>query len=349
MATHIVGLDFGRDTVRAIELQDAASNKPTVVRYHEVPLPAGAVRSGEVREVNTVVTALKRLWAAGGFRSKDVVLGMGNQRVLVRELAVARSSLKQIRESLPFHVQDLLPVPVSEALLDFFPISEGADEGNPTVNGLLIAATKESVMANVLAVKHAGLNPVQVDLIPFALTRILSRGSASQGTVALVDIGASTTQVVVVVDGVPVFVRMIPGGGHDITAAIAARLEIPEERAEGLKRASGLGGVNVTDENGPVVEVIHSSAGELLNSLRNTLHYFVNNRHGGAFNGILLTGGGAQLAGFREALSEVTKLPVTLVHPFGNVNVAKSVKTKSQVSDAQAMTVALGLALGSVA
>ena len=87
MAKSIVGVDIGSTTLRAVELADAAKPRPTLLRYHEVLLPEGAVSRGEVLEPNTVADALKHLWSEGGFKSKDVVLGMGNQRVLARDLS----------------------------------------------------------------------------------------------------------------------------------------------------------------------------------------------------------------------------------------------------------------------
>jgi type IV pilus assembly protein PilM len=348
MATRIVGLDIGQDTVRAVELENADKARPTVLRYHEIALPEGAVRSGEVRESHTVTAALKRLWASGGFSSKKVVLGMGNQRVLARDLTVPKMGLVQIRESLPFQVQDMLPVPVADALLDFYPISEGEGESGPVVHGLLIAAIKEAVMANITTVRQAGLSPVQVDLIPFALTRVLVRGSAGTGTLALIDVGANTTNVVITSDGVPQFVRMIPAGGENLTRALATRLEIGQDQAEAVKRARGLSQAPMTTEIERVtVEVIHQSIGELLNSLRNTLHYFVNTRPNISIDAIVLSGGASNLLGFANALASVTQLHVTTADPFSTVSVAKAA-AKTQTSP-HAMTVALGLALGSVA
>jgi type IV pilus assembly protein PilM len=348
MAARIVGLDIGQDTVRAVELENADKASPTVVRYHEIALPEGAVRSGEVRESHTVTAALKRLWASGGFSSKKVVLGMGNQRVLARDLTVPKMGLVQIRESLPFQVQDMLPVPVADALLDFYPISEGEGESGPVVHGLLIAAIKEAVMANITTVRQAGLSPVQVDLIPFALSRVLVRGSAASGTLALIDVGANTTNVVITSDGVPQFVRMIPAGGENLTRALATRLEIGQVQAEAVKRARGLSQAPVTTEIERVTaEVIHQSIGELLNSLRNTLHYFVNTRPNISIDAIVLSGGASNLLGFSNALASVTQLHVTTADPFSTVSVAKAA-ARTQTSS-HAMTVALGLALGSVA
>ena len=346
MATRVVGVDIGSTRVRAVEVENPNKAKPTILRYHEVALPEGAARSGEVLETHTVASVLKNLWSTGGFTSKNVVLGIGNQRVLARDLTLPKMTPLQIRESLPFQVQDMLPIPVSEALLDFYAVSEGMSDSGPVVNGLLVAAVKESVLANVNAVKLAGLQAVEVDLIPFAISRVQTRAISAQGAVALVDVGASTTTVVVTVGGVPQFVRIIPIGGQDVTKAISARLELDEPVAEQAKRALGLPFGMPTPEQRAVMEIIYEITTEVLNSLRNTLSYYDNTHEAGKVERIVLSGGGAQLNGFSNALSELTRTQVVAIDPFGGFTLARKSDVRGD-DNRGSMTVALGLALGS--
>ena len=347
MATRIVGIDIGSTSVRGVEIEGSTKAKPTVLRLYEVPLPSGAAKSGEVLETHTVASALKRLWSAGGFKSKDVVLGMGNQRVIARDLAMPKMSLTQIREALPFQVQDMLPMPVSEALLDFYPISEAEGDNGTVVNGLLVAAVKQSVLANVEAAILAGLSPVEVDLIPFALSRLQARAHGGPGTIAIVDVGSSTTNVVIIIGGVPQFVRIIPAGGNDATLAVAMSLEIEEGIAENAKRALGLGAA-ANPEHAPIVDQIHRATSELLNSIRNTLAYFDNTHPVPSVERIVLSGGGARLGGFAAALQELTRVEVVFSDPFATLVVGKGAAQAPQdVRDS--MSVALGLALGAAA
>lgn len=345
-STQLVGVDIGSGTIRGVEVTGVGTKRPSVVRFLSMPLPEGAVKNGEVLEVNTVAAALRQLWAAAKFSSKEVVLGVGNAKVLVRDLSVPKLSQREIRESLPTHVQEMLPVPVSDALLDFYPVSEAASETGPVVSGLLVAAIKDSVLANVRAVQLAGLTPVGVDLIPFALTRLTSP-SRMMGNVAHIDIGARTTNVIVTIAGVPHFVRILANGGQDLTSALADRLDISGIEAENLKRSIGLGGVNVTAEEAPTVAIIREVTGTFLASLRNTLSFFANTRQNEPYSGIVLTGGGAQLLGLADALSEMTRIPVVMGDTFGSIDVAKEASrgTQSQLG----LNVALGLALGGAA
>ena len=341
-----MGVDFGSKTVRAVELKNADRAKPVVVKFAEVSLPEGSVRRGEVLEVSTVSTALRRLWAAGKFSTKDVVLGMGGPRVLSRELSMPKAPLVQMREALPFHVQDLLPVPVADVLMDFYPISETQDEQGPVVHGLLVAAIKEAVAANVDAATRAGLRPVQVDLIPFALVRALAVSTPTRGLTALVSMGADTTNVVLVQDGVPQFVRIIPAGGDDITRALVTRLELAPTQAETVKRELGFN--PASPERMPVSEIIYEVGGEQVNAIRNTLIYYTNGKPGVAIDRIVLSGGGAQLAGLAKALTELTTIPV--ISEVANESFAPHEHSgRATRANRESMSTAFALALGSVA
>ncbi|GGE81920.1 type IV pilus assembly protein PilM [Mycetocola zhadangensis] len=349
MSTSVVGIDIGSVAIRAVELRDPDKAKPTLMRYAELPLPAGAVNRGEVIEANTVSSVLKQLWSTGGFSSKNVVLGMGNQRVLARDLTVPKMSQTRIRETLPYQVQEFLPVPVNEAILDFYPVSEETTDAGPMVHGLLIAAIKDAVLGNVRAVEKSGLTTTGVDLIPFALSRVLLRERHAAGTVAIIDIGASATTVVIATNGVPQFLRIIPAGGDDVTTALAQRLEIETAHAESLKRSVGLK-TRVSDPKFQrPMEIINEVTSELLGSSRNTLDYFAQSRPESPVARILLTGGGAQLDGLPDALAELTRTPVAPVDPFAGLTISKTLQIEELRQNQSAILVALGLALGSAA
>ena len=264
MAGTVVGVDIGAAAVRAVEVQGYDGGRPSITRYHELPLPESSVRRSEVVEIGTVTTALRRLWSAGGFKAKDVVLGIGGQRVFARDMSVPRQPIHQIRESLPFLVQDQLPVPVSDVLMDFYPIHEEHGEQGPVVNGLLVAGLKETIDASVNAALSAGLRPVHVDLIPFAISRAIAPVRSARGRDVIVSIGANTTNVVIVEDGVPQFVRILPNGGEDVTRALASRMQWSPEQAEHAKRSLGMGTAMMRQEDRPVVEIIYEVVGELL-------------------------------------------------------------------------------------
>ena len=94
--------------------------------------------------------------------------------------------------------------------------------------------------------------------------------------------------------------------------------------------------------------MIYHVAGELLNSLRNTLTYFAASRPPQQqVRSIVLTGGGALLIGFADALTESTRIPVTFGNPLEALSVRRNFAADTSTVDSA--TVAIGLALGSAA
>ncbi len=350
-APRVIGLDIGTGAVRAAEVVIAPASKRgrgsvTLTRFGSVALPPGAVRDGEVAEPEVVASALKRLWAEQRFATKDVVIGVGNQRVIVRELDLPWMPAEQVRAALPFQVQELLPMPIDEALLDFYATGESETPQGRMMHGMLVAAQRDTVRANVMAVESAGLRPQMVDLAAFALMRALVRGEFESRVVGLVEVGASTTQVVVAAHGVPRLVRTIPLGGQQVTAALAARLGIAGPEAEALKREAGVG---YTGDRPEAHEVISSVVNGLVEAIRNTFVYYQGNNPGAGLEGVLLTGGGAHLPGFGQFLSSASRLPVAYGDVLSDVRLDKAVAPLAQQGMGSLVAMPLGLAYGAAA
>jgi type IV pilus assembly protein PilM len=236
-------VDVGSTAVRVAEV--AAGDIPVVVRAAQVPLPPGVVEAGEVRQPEAVAEALRELWSKSGVKSKQVHLGVGNQRVVVREVALPWLPEKELRETLGFQVQEFIPMASDEAVLDFDPLGEMDQGGRRMVRILLVAAHRPMVNALVEAALAAKLDPQGIDLTPFAVIRAVGTGDEgldldSSGDEAIVDIGAQVTSICVHDRGVTRFVRMLPSGGRDITLALASGLSVDEDVAERLKRGESI-------------------------------------------------------------------------------------------------------------
>lgn len=349
--TRVIGLDIGTTQVRAAEVElgsGRGTRRPTLIRAGEVPLPFGAVRDGEVVEPSTVGTAIKQLWAQHKFGSKDVVLGVGNQRVLVRELDLPAMPLPELKASLQFQVQDLIPVAVEDAILDYLPTGSRAGEHGAIVSGLLVAATKDTVRANVAAVKAAGLNPAGVDLSAFALARALGGPDTMGQILALVDIGARVTTVVIVANGVPMMVRLLPSGGQDATEAVTKALGVTAAEAEGIKRQIGFG-FSVAPELDEAARAVAGVTTSLVESIRNTFVYYAASHPGAAAQAVYVTGGACQLPGLGQYLSSASRLPVSVGQPLGAVEVASTARDPRVLDAQHTYAVSVGLAMGAAA
>ena len=323
----------------------------TLERFGQVALPLGAVRDGEVIDSDAVAAAIKQLWAQAKFSTKRVVVGVANQKVVVRQVDLPWLPIKELRESLSFQVQDFIPMPVEQAILDFHPLEEFTNEqGGRMLRVLLVAAARDMVGSAMDAVTKAGLEPSMVDLNSFAVLRSLVTGGSGIGSMeaeAFVDVGASVTNIVVHQGGVPRFVRILLMGGADITDAVAERLGVPMDQAESVKQGSGLATIPGQGENHPASRAIEQTGSAFVEEVRGSIDYYLAQAGAARIGRVVLSGGGSRLTGLVERLSAATRLPVEVARPMSALKMGKTGLTSDQLAYVEPMvTVPVGLAMG---
>ncbi|NAZ74897.1 type IV pilus assembly protein PilM [Kineococcus sp. T13] len=341
-----VGLDIGTSGVRAAELSYGRDGI-TLEKFGQVALPEGAVRDGEVLDRPAVVEALKTLWKASGLKGKRVALGVASQRVVVRQLELPWLPRAELKASLPLQVQEYLPMPVEDSVLDFHVTEELNDEDGRRLRGLLVAATRDAVLSNVHAVEAAGLRATSVDLTSFAVLRAAGKQHSDVATEALLDIGARVSNLVIHSGGSPRFVRILLMGGQDITDAIAERVGLPSSVAEAVKRGNA---EELTDAEAQLA----ASAVELMtevfvDEVRGSLDYYAASNPQFPVERILVSGGGSLLADVSHKLQQVTRKPVAPADVLSNVRLGRTGLDEHQLAAIHPLAaVPVGLALGAV-
>lgn len=344
MAKGRIGLDIGSTAVRAAEL--SVSAQPVVLRAAQLPLPPGAVENGEVRDPEAVADTLRQLWQRGGFKTRQVFVGVGNQRLVVREIALPYLPEKELRQSLGFQVQEFIPMSVDEAVLDYDPIAEFDQDDRKMLRMLLVAAQRQMVDMVVSAVQAAKLEPMGLDLVPFALVRAIGTADVGMdldetGEEAIVDIGAHVTNIVVHARGTTRFVRILPSGGRDITMAIARAAGVEDDVAERLKRGEEVEGAPNPEETRPVAL---QRAASFVDEVRSSLEFYTAQAREARIGKVLVTGGGSKLGGLLDVLRQRIPVPVEPGAVFSHV--PSRLPPEVNTADAEpVLAVAIGLAI----
>jgi type IV pilus assembly protein PilM len=346
----VVGLDIGTFAVRAAELH-FGSHGVSIRRFAQIGLPYGAVVDGEVTDTGQVGAALQQLWAKGGFSTREVVLGVSNQKAIVRQADVALMPDEELGAALQYMAQDLIPIPIDEALLDFQVIErvEPSEDFGPAGHTriLLGAVTKASIDASLAALAVAKLRPIAVDMVALALLRIVPplppREDGKATVDVVVSVGADLTVVSIREGSSTRFVRILARGGADLTRSVADVLEVEMVQAEAIKRHVAGGhsvGILRSTESlldqglGPVIDDIGSSID----------FYRAQGRVG--VDRVAVTGGTTVMPMLVSALSEALGISVERVDPLDWISTDGMGLSETQLQNARPyMAGAIGLAL----
>jgi type IV pilus assembly protein PilM len=351
VARRVIGLDVGTNAVRVAEI--AVGPSPVLRAFGQVALPPEAMREGEIVDPGAVTAAIERLWRELGLRKGDVRVGIASPRVIVRPVELPAMPEDDLAGALRFQAQELIPIPIEEAVFDFqvldtMPPVEG-EEGTGTSRVLLAAAHRETVNRLVDAVRAAGLRVGAVDVVPLALVRALAAfvtDDTGPGAEAIVSIGGGTTVVVVHEAGLPRFVRILGAGGRVLTDAVARELDLPAETAESVKRQGDL----APDDLGAHARTaIERPLNDLLEEVRSSIDYYRTQPGAAPLRRALLTGGSSRLTGIVDRLSSVLGVPVEEARPRDNVVVGDIGFPPEELPALDPyLAVPIGLALGGV-
>lgn len=354
MPSRTIGLDIGTHAVRAVEL-NFSRGQATMQRMGQVALPYGSVVAGEVVDAPAVAAALRRLWREVGFRQRSVVVGVANQRVVARVIDVPAMPEEDLRSALQFQVQDLIPIPLAEAVLDHQIVERfTGDDSQEQYRVLVVAAHRDMLQSLLAALEGAGLSASRIDLEPFALVRSLyappfhldeeAVEAVEAGAEAIVDVGAGVTNVVVHEQGMPRFVRTLPTGGNALSEAVATDLSVELDDAEELKRRADP--VSAEADSARAAAVISSSLTPVVNEVRGSLDFWLAQSAGSRLARVLLTGGGSRHDELATRLHTLLGVPVEPGRPLravalGNTGLAPEVLERNE----DLLAVPLGLAL----
>jgi type IV pilus assembly protein PilM len=291
------------------------------------------VVEGEIRDPAAVSAALKRLWSAGGFKRRDVVLGVSSQRAMVRQIEVAQMSPGEMRSALRYQIGELLPIPVEQAVFDFAVLGPGptGGDGGATTRLLVVAAQQDIVKEAISVVKRAGLRVRAVDASPLALLRAVTP-SPGGGLEAVVSLGAHLVVVGVRQGTTPLFLRTVTSGNEASREGAAEPVQAAQG-SDGPRRA--FGGSSVPGRLDPVVEEVRSS-----------IEYFLSHNQGEHLERVIVTGGAVLTEGLVDRIRAAVNVPVTLAAVVPEFKASHLRLSEAQLKEASVRwTTAVGLAL----
>ena len=352
MHSRVVGLKVGATQIAAAEVVNKSG--PRIVRMARMPLERGVVVGGEVRDPDTLATALKTLFRKNRLSKSHVRLGVSNNRIGVRTFEIVGiEDEKQLANAIRFRAQETLPIPLEDAVLDYRILDERQNEDGIRVRRvLLVVAHRELVERYVSACRKAGLKLVGIDLEAFALLRALSDPAnppAEDAAVVCVTIGHDRSTLAVSDGRVCEFTRVLPWGGSALDAAVARVLDLTPSTAEPIRRAlslddegeeAGLDARHADEARRAVAGELQVFAREIIASLR----FYQEQPESLGISEIAVTGGAAASGGLAGELTRLIGIPVRVGDPLGRVKLPRKLRNARDVG-VGSLAVAVGLGI----
>ncbi|MFM1918464.1 MAG: type pilus assembly protein PilM [Candidatus Hydrogenedentota bacterium] len=334
-------LDIGSSAVRLCELTHT-KNGYQLSKYVQQEFDSDPALDEESRKRNRV-SATQAVLKKAKAKRKKAIFGVPGQSVFTRTRTLPPVPEYKVNQIVRYEIQQQIPFSLDQIAMDYQILDGTAATGYE----VMMAAIKTDVVDKHVQVLEAVKRSVdQVDVCCISAYNWLKHTGefGDQGEcVALIDMGATTTDIVIEREGRFRFTRPLNFGGNDITKAIAAAFGANFQDAERMKRERGFAPTGDPARDGKGGEVIGKALQRFVSETMRSFAYFRSLPGGGQVHRVILCGGGACLRNIVPYLQSALGVEVRIAQPLAGLAITPGAQMVNERPE-QAC-VALGLAL----
>ncbi|MBU4257040.1 type IV pilus assembly protein PilM [Candidatus Parcubacteria bacterium] len=328
-----LGIDIGTSSVKIVELKkERADVKLMTYGFSE------SLRGAEQFDIKQTAQTINQICEKAGANSRSAVAALPTFSVFSSIINLTGVGKKDIQSAVQWEAKKVIPLPLEEMILDWKKIETGG-KNNGNVKILLTSAPKTLVKKYIDIFKAAQINLLSLETETFALIRALVGNDKS--VVMIVEMGADTTDISIIDQGIPVLNRSVDVGGLTITKAIGNNLNIGMERAEQFKYDLGISSLESQEDVIP--KTIIETISIVINEIKYVLNLF-QSKNNKSVEKIILSGGSALLINFANYLSKILDINVIIGNPWDRISYPVDLKLVLDEIGPR-MSTAVGLAM----
>lgn len=336
--TSSVGLDLGQRNVKCVQLH----KKGKKIILDNLFMLDLAKSNDEYPNNLRLREKLSAAVEVNGLAKTKISLSGNNRHVQMLDFNLPIMPAKELRLVIASNLEQTLKRPISEITFDYASIAEA--------DGQIVRvyfSEIQDVIQTIEAVRSAKLNPIEMNASFLATAEMLQFNEYTDQNKAyiLVDLGERSTRTSLLLGHEVIASNCYPEGLGMINSNLILSSNISYDDAE-LIKAQHLDSRESDDAS--VQLVLDDSYGLIVESIQNTIDFYVEQELGVKVREILLTGGGSAYGSLGQLLSNHYQLTTTQVNPFRNIETIGSslIDPASVASSAPFMATAVGLALG---
>jgi type IV pilus assembly protein PilM len=349
-----VGIELAPDRVTLAQIKKQGTSFK-LAALETVELPEGVYEEGQIIDTAAMADAIQALLTQSKVKVKRATTAIPGRAIAKIIPVPAELDDEELREMVLNQEASLyLPFPREEADVDFQKLGYFVDEdGIEKVKVLLVGVRKDLTDPYVDVFAQAGLALNVLETSSFALIRTIReqlRQFTPQEAAAVVDIEFESTEISIVVDGVPHFSRTVPTGTFQIQSALSRAMNLPPSRNTDLLQGmtvpiqsmDTVGAVQVGGGTNPGTTAMLRVLGELSDELRRSIDFYLNQEEDMEVAQLLLAGPGASIGQLDEFLAQRLSIPTSQIDPIS----ALSLEVAEEIPENQRAGLATVIGLG---
>lgn len=314
----LFGLDIGSSSVKVMQT-DLTKNGVVVTGYGVAPYLSGVIEDGVIVKPEALAKAIKELFdhnLVGEITTRRVALSVPVARTYNRVMNLPQMKLRDLDEAVRLEAEQYIAVPLDDLYIDYS-ITHESKKGYEL---LAVAAPKHIIDSYLTLTDMLGLEVAAIETTISASSRLIAHAERSDLPTILVDCG-STSVDITIFDKQLIVTGTVAGGGETFTDLISKKLDVSTQVAHTIKTKYGL---SMSKKQADIQDALDGILTTLIKEIKKMIRYYEDRtEHKTEIGQVITMGGGANMPGLSEYMTDQLRLPTRMCDPWKNLSFDK--------------------------
>jgi len=310
----LAGIDIGSSLVKIAVLKEAPIGTRLMgVGIAEIPAPSEG--QGEESLPQRIGVAIKNALSQIKGPVKKINTIIVAPSLTVKNLSLPAMPDAELRESVKWEMEQNISYPIAEASLDFLKSGETIRSGTKNLELEVVSVQKKDLEAHLALYQSNQLAVASVSIPSFCLWNVFQKANQwkESDTIALVDIGARTTRIMIFNNTILRFSREIFFGENSVIAGLKTAHQLEPDDARKALIDFGM------KDNSVYYECLSQSLQQLASEVDRSFGYYKAQFHIEKIDRLVVYGGLSRLANFDRFLGEAVGIFAEMGNPFNGL------------------------------
>lgn len=319
----VISIDLGTSFIKVAEGK-YQKDKLSLNKVVQIPTPEGCITDGKIINAQAIIDVLSFLIKENSIRAKDVIFTTNSSSIINRDILIPVVQEEEMETVIRYEIQQYLPINLDDYIIQFIVLDEIVDDTGAKLKINVTSFPERMANTYYNVINALELNPYALDVTYNSINKLANysqytsnNGQIIGGTVAFVDMGATSINVAIFKNGKLDFTRMIKSGGDNIDYALSQSLNMSIKSTESLKIKDG--DLLKNSEEDILNLTIRKSVDDILEELERILQFY-SNKSNTTIDKIYIYGGTSNLKNIELYIKNKLNISVENIEDIPNID-----------------------------
>jgi type IV pilus assembly protein PilM len=295
---------------------DTSGKQPRVLGYGTATFDSSANEDGVIVKPQLIAEATKKMFKQdfhGKLTTRKAVIAIPSRRSFSRSMQLPLLSGNELQQAVELEIEQYIPVPLKDLYIDYAVTYRKED----SMELFAVAVPRAIVDSYLKLAEVMGMEPILIETTAASAGRLFSYDANSDVSTVIIDFGSLTADIAIY-NKTTLVTGTVPAGGLVFTRLIKDKLHVSEAEAGFIKTKYGL---SVSKKQKEIADALAPALQKIVTEIRRMSRYY-EERYGSEHNisQVVILGGGANMPGLGDYLTNVLRMPVRAYNPWNMLN-----------------------------